>query len=1034
MDERSRLRSVAPLVLGSGLCALVYQVSWARELRLVFGATTPASSTVLAVFMGGLGLGSLLLGRRAERAVSPLAFYGRLEIGVGLAAAASPWLLMLARRLYLATGGSEALGWLGSTLVRLVLAAVVLGLPTFLMGGTLPAVARAVTPADDGGRRVLGWLYGCNTVGAVAGAELTTFLLLESLGQRRTLWIAALLNLLVGMRALSLARAVDAEPPRDATAPGEEAASEVEPASRPAPVALLLVAAALVGCVFFLMEMVWYRLLTPLLGGTTYTLGTILVVALAGIGVGGLLYGRTGSRRLPSLAGLAATCALEGLFLIAPLALAERMAVIAQSLRSFAAFGFGGLVLGWILVTGIAAFPASLVAGYQFPLLVALLGRGRRQIARETGLLAACNTGGAIVGALAGGFGIFPLIGAPGAWRLATAILLALSLVVVAADWRRSTRRSAAAVPLIVAAAAGALSLAPGPGALWRHGGVGYGRAQLQNLSPNQLRAAVLLHEGGLAWEEDGRESAVALRDTAGYAFFVNGKPDGAARGDASTQVMAPLVGALLHGAPRRGLVVGLGTGSSAGWLATVPGMERVDVVELEPAIVRVARDCAAVNRRVLDNPRVHLHIGDGREYLLTRDERWDVIMSEPSNPYLAGVANLFTTEFYRAVAARLSSRGVFVQWLQAYSIDAGVVASIYTSLGAAFPQVETWTSNDHDLLLVASKQPLRHDLARERELVGASPYREALDHTWGVGGIEGFYAGFLAGPSFARRMAAAGAPANVDDRPVIEFALARDLGQTPFSIADLRAAATQEERRIAGTLDWNRVAQLTAVRSMMVVGSAGGGDLRSAPESAASPAGESGDPLASLVGTLNAAEQLADAGDEHASILADALAPEHPIEAHAVRARWHLRNGRRDEAIAELEQAFVAYRTDPWPWPAFMRRALALASEAGREPAAARALLPALEQPFAVHLLDGTRRVTALELAQRTGDASCVAILHSLEPYPIWEEPILRQRAACYARAGDPLAARAADDLAMFLGVQPPSVRDVLPSPGSGR
>ena len=197
MVGRSRLeRRVSVLVFGSGFCALVYQVTWLRELRLVFGASTPASAAVLAVFMGGLGAGSLVLGRRAERAARPLAFYGWLEIGAAVAAALTPWTLRAVRAAYLAAGGSSALGGPGGTLLRLALTALVLGVATFLMGGALPAISRAVITAADRGRRSLGWLYGCNTLGALAGAALATFVLLEGLGQRRSLLLAASINLL----------------------------------------------------------------------------------------------------------------------------------------------------------------------------------------------------------------------------------------------------------------------------------------------------------------------------------------------------------------------------------------------------------------------------------------------------------------------------------------------------------------------------------------------------------------------------------------------------------------------------------------------------------------------------------------------------------------------------------------------------------------------------------------------------------------------------------------------------------------------
>ena len=1077
VDARRRSAAVAALVFGSGLCALVYQVAWLRELRLIFGASTPASAAVLAVFMGGLGFGGLLLGRRVEASAEPLAFYGKLEIGAALFAGLSPLLLVAARYVYLATGGSSTLGLLGSTLVRLALTALVLGVPTLLMGGTLPAIGRAVTAADDRGRRSLGWMYGFNTLGAVTGAALTTFLLLETLGQRKSLLVAALLNLLVGFTAVSLSRrwrAAASAAPSDATAEEEGAAPAAMAAAAPLP--LVLAGAAVVGFAFFLMELVWYRLLAPLLGGTTYTFGVILLLALAGIGTGGLLYGAAAARRQPTLAGFAATCAAEALLLVVPLVLSYRLPLLASTLRSLSALGFGGIVVGWLVVGSIVVLPASLVAGYQFPLLVALLGAGRREVARQTGLVYACNTAGAIAGSLAGGFGLLPLLGAPGAWRFATLLLAALAFVCAAvAVLRRGSTPARALLPAAIAVAGALLCLLPGPGALWRNGGIGVGRPTITAANPNELRERVLQEERAVLWEEDGRESTVALRSLTGLAFSINGKIDGHARGDASTQVMSPLVGAVLHPAPRRAVVVGLGTGSSAGWLAAVPGMEKVDVVELEPAVVKVARDCAAVNRDVLRNPKVNVVLADGREFLLTRDERWDLVVSEPSNPYLAGIASLFTTEFYRAAAGRLAPGGLFVQWLQAYQVDADVVASVYTSLGEVFPYVETWATNEADMLLIASMTPVRHDVEREGRLLASEPFRRAMADGWGVEGIEGFYAGFVATPGLARRMAAIGAPPNTDDRPVIEFGLARGVGGGSFSIAALRGAVPPAERRPPGLegLDWRRVEQLRVVRGLTVewartaagalaqakflrdqtasVGAGGaepigydargadGGDMvpsaasaaAAGVDSAARAADDTIVPLdlarSSVVALVLLGEELAERGDDRAAAIARALQPERPVEAAAVRARWHARRGRHAQAVAELEQALLGYRRDPWPWPALTKRMLALAGEVGRDAPSAAKLLAAAAEPFAVHMHERDREALRLALAAYAGGDACLEALHDLEPNPLWEEPFLHQRAVCYAQAGDPLAERARRDLESFIEHRAPNLREAL-------
>src|SRR5437762_21593 len=480
---------VALLLVGSGFCALVYEVAWLRMLRLVFGVSTAASAAVLAIFLGGLGLGGLLLGRRADRARSPLRLYADLETGVAVAAAATPLLLTVVARLYFLLGGTAVLGLAGATVVRLALAAVVLGLPAVLMGGTLPAAVRAVERGADAGRRGAGLLYGANTLGAVGGSLYATFLALELLGSNLTVWSASLLNLVLALAARLLAARAGAPAvtPRESTAPAPAAA---------APVALVLVAAA--------------------------------------------------------------------------------------------AVGFAFLLVVWLAVTMPVVLPAAVVAGYQFPLLVGLLGAGERRVGREVGLAYASNTLGAIVGSLAGGFGLIPLLTAPGAWRAVVLVLIALGAACLLQALRGGAALRGGLVPLGLGLASALLCLADGPTAFWRHSAIGAGRLEASFTAPNDLRRLLDERRRRIVWEADGIESAVALDAWNAYGFLINGKNDGNTIGDAPTQVMLGLIGALQHPRPRTALVIGLGTGSTAGWLAQVPSIERVDVVALEPAVVPV--------------------------------------------------------------------------------------------------------------------------------------------------------------------------------------------------------------------------------------------------------------------------------------------------------------------------------------------------------------------------------------------------------------------------------------------------------------
>jgi spermidine synthase len=1040
----ARVWKIAPLLFGSGFCALVYQTAWQRELRLIFGASTAASAAVLAIFMGGLGLGGALLGGRVDREKRPLAFYANLELLISLSAALTPLLVWLARTVYTALGGSVSMGLGLGSVVRLVLSALVLSVPTLLMGGTLPAAARAAETADDVRRRALAVLYGLNTLGAVAGAAASTFLLFEVFGTRSTLWLAALLNVLVALIARAVARGLPDH--EDVAAPAAEASPAEAPAAALPPRRFVLGAAALVGFAFFLMEMVWYRMLGPLLGGSTFTFGLILVVALAGIGLGGAAYAAWGQQRPATLRGFALTCLLEALLLAVPLALGDRMAVLASMVRQMTLFGFSGLVLGWAFIAALVVLPAAFVSGVQFPLLLALLGRGGNNVGRQVGLAYAWNTVGSIVGSLAGGFGLLPLLSAPGVWRLVGAVLVGLGLVAVVLSLRQEQPTPARMVPPLAAAVVAALLLtAVGPTAAWRHSAIGAGRGKLSaQTSTNGLRDWLSGERRWLQWETDGVESSVGVVGAYGLSFMVNGKSDGNSLGDAGTQVMGGLIGALAHPHPRRSLVVGLGTGSTAGWLGSVPEMERVDVVEIEPAILRFARQCDPVNERVLDNPKVKVHLDDAREVLLASKDSYDIIFSEPSNPYRAGISSLFSREFYQAVKNRLAPGGIFLQWLQTYEVDARTVRSVYATLSSEFGAVETWQTQGGDLILMATVEPQKHDLERMRARVSQEPYRRALPSVWGTSELEGVLAHFIAGPALARALAEGQeALINTDDLSYVEFAFARSVGhkQTGFSYPLLRSSA--QELKVdrpevgRGTVDWQRVEELRVISGELAYSAAGldkaaltnraafneayrrnnhAEALRLWREGGWQPRGPSE--------LVRVGEALAFTGEEAALMpVLEELRGMRPFDAEMLLAQLRHKQGRPAEAAEVLERAFAILRETPWHnrslFQSTMQLVLALAA---KDEALGQRMWTALDKPFSNYAGESMRVGVRLDLGMRLDSGKrCAEGLAPFEPHVPWTKLFLEMRSRCYVTTNHPLQDQALGDLVEFMEGEPP-------------
>ncbi|NNB94691.1 fused MFS/spermidine synthase [Corallococcus exiguus] len=1044
----ARVWRVAPLLFGSGLCALVYQTVWVREFRLIFGASTAASAAVLAIFMAGLGLGSALLGARADRQARPLGFYANLELLIAASAALSPFLVEAVRAIYVALGGTPVMGLGLGTVVRLVLSLLVLAVPTVLMGGTLPAAARAVLSDADPHRRDLALLYGINTLGAVTGAVASTFLLLEVLGNRSTLWCACLLNALVAITARSVSRSMESD------APATPVPTEAPPATGPEanasalpPQGFVLVAAAVVGFAFLLMELVWYRMLGPLLGGTTFTFGLILALALLGIGLGGTAYTVFFRHRPATLQGFALTCAAEAVLMALPFALGDRVAILAALLRPLGGMGLAGMALGWTFITSIVVLPAAFVSGVQFPLLLALIGRGRQDAGRQVGQVYAWNTGGSIVGSLAGGFGVIPLLTAPVTWQAVSGLLAALGLGAALLSFQRERQRSALVAPVLAAALAVLLLTAQGPTAAWRHSGVGAGRTGLENANNQRIDGFLRTSRAAIAWEHEGVESSVALGDDDALHFIVNGKVDGNAIGDATTQVMAGLVGAILHPAPRTSLVIGLGTGSTAGWLGRVPEMERVDVVEIEPAILEVARRSHAVNADVMNNPKVHTVFGDAREVLLTTRQRYDIIFSEPSNPYRAGISSLFTREFYQAAKQRLSEGGLFLQWLQAYEVDSLTVQSAYATLVSEFAEVDTWQTQSGDLLLIASTKPQSLELQALRARIAKEPFRTALSAVWRTDELEGVLAHFIANAGLASLAAERGANMiNTDDLSSMEFAFARGLGQSiSFSTADMgRLSRRLGVDRLAftgGSPDWGRVEELRLWLGTTLPGQV---SEQARPYKAFVDAALAGQDAVALRhwtrmkreprGPLEqylVARALVMTRNPKALEAVQALRTILPVEADFLEA-LHLESQKQDApATALLERAFTALREDPWPTRELTRTALGAAVRVGqRSPELARRLYVTLEQPFAASAATERRKLVRARLAVAAGGmAMCVEGLSPLEPHFPWNRELLMERAACYAQHGDARAETARDDLERFLAqAPPPFLEDALP------
>jgi spermidine synthase len=745
----------------SGAAGLIYQVAWGKALGLIFGHTAYAVATVLAVFMGGLAAGSAWLGRWSERRSRPLALYGWLEIGTAVTGAVSLVGLMGVRAAYLTAYPYAAAHNSILLLLRFAGADLVLFLPTFLMGGTLPVLVRAVTRNSAELGKRLARLYWVNTAGAVAGTMAAGFLLLPTVGLRRTLEIAVGLNILAASLALLLSRREGSFEPVVAAEP------TTAPRRTPAPERnvprLLLVCFALVGVTAMSYEVGWTRLLATQLGSSTYAFTLMLATFLTGIVLGSAAFEWWSERHQARRSTFALTQTLTALASLGCLVAFPFLPELLPTILRATHESFRGLVLAQFAIGALAMLPAALLFGFNFP-VVTLLVAGRETSASATvGRAYAWNTLGAIVGALAAGFWLLPALGSFHLLAATAGANLALAALLYATAAPRRILASALNVALLAGAAMVGFS-----SYFYDPAMAAFSTVLYWNVGDRPLSVRESARTFDVAYFVDGLNSTISVtRSNDTVTLRTNGKAD-ASNHDVPTQLLLGHLGAVAHPGLRRVLVIGFGGGMTLSALSRYPEIERLDCVEIEPAVLGAAPLLTELNRNVLDDPRVHIIFDDARSFLLTSHEQYDLIVSEPSNPWMAGIADLYTREFYRAAQQRLAPGGVYVQFIQAYFLFPDDLRMIAATFQSQFPRASLWHGNVNDLLLMAPTPPPGQILDRVQTLWSQPTLRDDFDQM-GMSEPAGLFSLYLLGDSELREFSR-GARINTDDLTLLEY------------------------------------------------------------------------------------------------------------------------------------------------------------------------------------------------------------------------------------------------------------------------
>jgi spermidine synthase len=707
--ERSRflLATLVSLFVLSGASSLAYEVAWVKVLTLQLGASAWSIATVVASFMAGLGLGGAWGGRRATRMRNPLYAYALLELAISCFGFVS--LPLLAWASDFAAGFQS---WSGAPFaavlcIRFLVCFGVLLIPTFLMGASLPVLVVGLSAEDTFGQRVA-LLYGANTLGAALGTIGAGVFGLVALGVSGTIQAAAILGLVVAAIAAALGRGWVAD----------EKCANTAPASSWRLVGAFPIVALVTGCVAVFFQIAWTRLLVPVVGSSTYAFAIILTTVLLGIGVGGLVVTVPRVRSAPALFTLGVMVAAASLSALGGLSFVNRL----PSWFSLLAAGTGSrtalLFLAQAAIAGALILVPTCCLGAALP--VAIVGHRRcgEDSGRAVGSVYAMNTFGSILGSVLAGFVCLPWLGAVGSIWLAASAGLLFALVLVMVDRNASMGRRSITIVTAVALFGGLCVALPSVDMRELHRGV------FRTVQAGATKDEV---EGDLVYVEEGRSATVTVaRGSNDTVLKVNGKADASAVRDLLTQCLLGYLPLALHPDPRDVCIVGYGSGATVYAVSTHPSVKKIDVAEIEAAVIGASGFFRSVNHDVLEDSRVNLFVEDGRTFLRYGKGQYDVIVSEPSNPWIAGISSLFTIEYYETIQRRLRPGGVFCQWIQFYELSDETLAVMLHTLASVFPHIAVFYQKG-DLICVASDSPASGDLERYQTLFRAKSARRLL-------------------------------------------------------------------------------------------------------------------------------------------------------------------------------------------------------------------------------------------------------------------------------------------------------------------
>lgn len=703
----------------SGIAGLIYEVLWSKYLALCVGSTGVAQIIVLATFMGGMALGSHLLGRAVDRSEEPLKFYMLLEFGIGAYALLFHPIFIFIQNLFFTVAGKAGVDSSVLTFGKITVAVAAVIIPSFLMGGTLPAMSRhVVRNLKDLGPRI-SRLYFLNSFGAVCGCIIAGFFLISSFGLMLSMIIGACFSISAGMIALFLLPTSRAS--KDYLSDGSECneidANAEDPCLAGWAFGVVLGCVSLSGAVSMMYEVAWIRMLTLVLGSSTYSFSIMLATFILGLSIGGwLLSLRRKTTGYAMIFGLSE--ASVGLLVLLMIPFYVRLPYVFNQVASSLSrepVTFGLYQLSKFILCALVMILPCILQGITLPAATKILMKDVGTLGRRVGYIFAINTAGTLLGAVGAGFLGLPLLGIKGTLELAAGLNCALAVAILLTRTWSSTRIRLAGFTVL------AIILCWS----WYFLGMAEWNSDVMSMGVYRMRYRIATYDDFLAsarkkkhvYYKDGVDATVAVVDEDKGTktirqLLVNGKVDASTSGDMATQKMLAHLPLIIGDSIDNVLVVGIGSGCTIGSVLA-HNVKQVDVVEISKDVFDASKYFSDTNGRYWEDGRVNIYFEDAKTFLQVVNRKYDLIICEPSNPWMAGVAGVFSREHFLACRNKLTDRGLFVQWMQTYELENKTFFMMIETLSGVFPYYSIWTPGVPDVIIVCS--PSAYDPNIER-------------------------------------------------------------------------------------------------------------------------------------------------------------------------------------------------------------------------------------------------------------------------------------------------------------------------------